>query len=366
MAKKKKKTWFNKSLHRMCGALLVGGALFALVSVIFFNAGDNALNVSSAENVRNLLGAEGAKTADWVLSWFGLALVLFLVAPIVWGINELRLREFVNPYSRILAWILGIVALSGVLTNIPPAWLGLKAGGVGGEMFWGLLMTFVRDVYPYPYPEIPVALVMFLFAWLCFDYAVGITYKDWWKWSKAFYLKVSHAVAVWCIYSYRGLRFVWNMLSRIHLPHRKDESDDEEPETEIIAAEAEDKADKKAKKAKVRKEPKFGGDEAKSESKASAKALQSVADKKAKAADDGYQYPDINLLSRPASKGGNTMSEKEMDSVARELEGVLEEFGVRGKIVKVRPGPVVTLYELEPAPCRRCRCVLPWFRGLIP
>ena len=35
---------------------------------------------------------------------------------------------------------------------------------------------------------------------------------------------------------------------------------------------------------------------------------------------------------------------------ARELEGVLQDFGVKGEITNVRPGPVVTLYELEPAP----------------
>ena len=70
MAKKKKKTWFNKLLHRGCGAVLAVGAIFALLSVIFFNAGDNALNVSSAENVRNLLGVSGAKTADFVLAFY--------------------------------------------------------------------------------------------------------------------------------------------------------------------------------------------------------------------------------------------------------------------------------------------------------
>ena len=39
-----------------------------------------------------------------------------------------------------------------------------------------------------------------------------------------------------------------------------------------------------------------------------------------------------------------------LEQNARELEGVLEDFGVKGQIIKVRPGPVVTLYELEPAP----------------
>src|SRR5204863_7379879 len=39
-----------------------------------------------------------------------------------------------------------------------------------------------------------------------------------------------------------------------------------------------------------------------------------------------------------------------LEAMARRLEGVLEDFGVKGDIINVRPGPVVTLYELEPAP----------------
>ena len=45
-----------------------------------------------------------------------------------------------------------------------------------------------------------------------------------------------------------------------------------------------------------------------------------------------------------------TINEEGLQQNARFLEGVLDDFGVRGEIVKVRPGPVVTLYELEPAP----------------
>ena len=344
MAKKKKKSWLNKLMHRGFGAILCCGAVFLLSSVMFFHAGDNALNVSTAENVRNFLGSCGAKAADFTLSSFGLALVLFLIVPVVWGYHELRLREFINPYTRIFAWFSGIVALAAVLSGIPVGWLGFRAGGVGGEMVMGLLMTFVRDVYPYPYAEALVALVLALFALLCFDYATGITWKDWWKWSRAFYLKVSHVMAVWCVYSYRGLYYVWRVVRRLK-PAGRAEDEAEIPADEETAEEA---SVKKTKKVKARKEPKFGAEE-KNAPKAAAKAPP-VPAKKSKAADDGYQYPDINLLSRPADKGGNKMSEKEMDSVARELEGVLEEFGVRGKIVKVRPGPVVTLYELEPAP----------------
>ena len=44
------------------------------------------------------------------------------------------------------------------------------------------------------------------------------------------------------------------------------------------------------------------------------------------------------------------MSSEALEANARLLEGVLEDFGVKGEIINVRPGPVVTLYELEPAP----------------
>mgnify|MGYP006157421105 CR=1 FL=1 len=46
----------------------------------------------------------------------------------------------------------------------------------------------------------------------------------------------------------------------------------------------------------------------------------------------------------------HTLSEEMLEQNARMLEGVLEDFGVKGEIIHVRPGPVVTLYELEPAP----------------
>jgi DNA segregation ATPase FtsK/SpoIIIE, S-DNA-T family len=63
-----------------------------------------------------------------------------------------------------------------------------------------------------------------------------------------------------------------------------------------------------------------------------------------------YQLPPLALLSEPRRHSGPVMTEDALEQNARLLEGVLEDFGVRGEIMNVRPGPVVTLYELEPAP----------------
>jgi S-DNA-T family DNA segregation ATPase FtsK/SpoIIIE len=63
-----------------------------------------------------------------------------------------------------------------------------------------------------------------------------------------------------------------------------------------------------------------------------------------------WEYPPINLLTEPRKLPGAVVSPEALESNARLLEGVLEDFGIRGEIIHVRPGPVVTLYELEPAP----------------
>jgi S-DNA-T family DNA segregation ATPase FtsK/SpoIIIE len=63
-----------------------------------------------------------------------------------------------------------------------------------------------------------------------------------------------------------------------------------------------------------------------------------------------YQFPPLSLLAEPKRNPTPQISTDALEQNARLLEGVLDDFGVRGEIINVRPGPVVTLYELEPAP----------------
>ncbi|WP_246160556.1 FtsK/SpoIIIE family DNA translocase [Aureimonas fodinaquatilis] len=64
-----------------------------------------------------------------------------------------------------------------------------------------------------------------------------------------------------------------------------------------------------------------------------------------------FELPSIGLLTPPKARTRDeTLSPEMLQENARLLEGVLDDFGVKGEIIEVRPGPVVTLYELEPAP----------------
>jgi S-DNA-T family DNA segregation ATPase FtsK/SpoIIIE len=64
----------------------------------------------------------------------------------------------------------------------------------------------------------------------------------------------------------------------------------------------------------------------------------------------GYVLPPLELLAAPKGIGRALISADALETNATALEGVLGDFGVRGEIINARPGPVVTLYELEPAP----------------
>ena len=68
-------------------------------------------------------------------------------------------------------------------------------------------------------------------------------------------------------------------------------------------------------------------------------------------ASDAFQLPPLHLLSENKNTIRDpSLSKDVLEENARMLEGVLDDFGVKGEIIHVRPGPVVTMYEFEPAP----------------
>ncbi len=70
----------------------------------------------------------------------------------------------------------------------------------------------------------------------------------------------------------------------------------------------------------------------------------------APATDGGWRFPPLSLLKPAPERGATGPSEDALQANARLLETVLNDYGVQGAIREIRPGPVVTLYELEPAP----------------
>ncbi|HZF75525.1 MAG TPA: DNA translocase FtsK, partial [Acetobacteraceae bacterium] len=84
---------------------------------------------------------------------------------------------------------------------------------------------------------------------------------------------------------------------------------------------------------------------------AAPKAVPDARQGRLELSEEGFRRPPIALLKAPPPRiAGTGPSEEALQANARMLETVLEDYGVRGRIAEIRPGPVVTLYELEPAP----------------
>ncbi|MBO5039139.1 MAG: DNA translocase FtsK 4TM domain-containing protein [Alphaproteobacteria bacterium] len=347
MAKKTKKkepqTEENKSFIAKLpgialGFVLIGFCISLVLSFIGYNPADESFNVSNSDKISNFMGRFGSYSADFIVNSFGLAIFVFLIPVMIWGYLLIKHQKILEFSIRVVAVLVGIISLSGVFyqtlsTSLEP----LNLSGKFSRLLPEALIKLFKSWRFNGYENMAAFCLQFLVAVMSFNLAAGITFKQWGKALKALSLGI-----------YVSLKHIAFFISRLCQPRSLT---DEDFSRSVSSKET------------TRKEPSLTATEEAAEAESVAK--EPVTEKnlkpektakvipmpKAKAKDNnGYQYPDINLLSRPKEKIGFSISEKEQQEIARALEGVLEEFGVHGQIVKIRPGPVVTLFELEPAP----------------
>jgi len=334
MAKKQKKQSLLKKIAlRITGILLIMACIFAWLSCLFYNHSDNAINIVSDAPIKNYLGRGGAITADYILSGLGFIVPIFLLPVFCWGLDLSRGFGFIHGYSRCFSFFLGLISGSISFALLPVKLTYLKAGGFIGTFFASQIMSITNNFNTYGYGKYIVFAILFLLTILFFDYAMGITLKHWFKLIKSITVRA-------CLFIhgiYKLLRSFFSLFGK----HRYSSE-----ERNAIK-----KKTKDIKTTKDRIEPSFSNKKEKNtkeENKPSDKKTPTT--KQPEKPTDGYVCPSISLLSRPKDKTNNSLSKEELSRIATELESTLQEFGVNGKIVKVRPGPVVTLYELEPAP----------------
>lgn len=310
------------------GLAIAGGAL--ALALLSYHPGDPSWNQVGAEPVRNALGLFGATLADVLHQTLGITSALLVAASFSWSWrllhNDVALRWGWRVGALVLSLIGGstLIALATASTNV--AWLHSGAIGVVVAFkllpvmgFWGVLALSAASLMV----MLPLAL--------------GLKSDEWLAMSMFVKRGITAAVA--------GVHTLMELLRR---PHEAEiEGEAEEAEAEDAELEDEEEEDDEE---EVRGGPALVSRPKRVEAKKSAKSkAQSKLDLSARAGD--YTMPSLNLMQKATGKGGpKPLSEAALEQNARLLESVLKDFGVIGEITKVRPGPVVTLYEFEPAP----------------
>lgn len=334
MAKQKKKKQNNSLTKKiLCIALGFGFIAFSIslvLAMIGYNPADESFNVSNSEKITNFMGRFGSYSADFIDNSFGLAIFVFLIPVVIWGYLLIKNQKILEFKIRLFAVFTGILSLSGVFYQTASSILeNYHLLGKFSHVIPNFLTNQFKNWKISGYEDIASLFILSLLSITSFNLAVGINFRHWGRVIKSITMGI--------------YLFVLNIYMFIKGLIKRDDA----------ISYTSKKTPLKEAKNKKRKEPSLSAaeDSDDKKEKTTQKQESNIVSFSSKSANNtNYKYPDINLLKRPKEKLGLSVSEKELNETARSLEGVLEEFGVHGQIVKVRPGPVVTLFELEPAP----------------
>ncbi len=400
-------------------ALLVGAACFT-VALATWSIDDPSLNHATSRTARNLLGFGGAVVSDLGMQLLGLGALAFALPPAVWGMRLLRTHRLARLQLRLLLWIVGFGAASGMASALPPTarWpLPTGLGGVAGDALLGAAKAIAGPAGAFAgflYAAIAVVSLTGACGFGLIEDEEGEDEAD------------SYAPVV-SRYDERQTRRgagpahddespglgLASLGALAHLAisarsavaqkidairdgsWRHGAADPYSGNSPALAArrafaepgdawdepEAPIARPAKAGPQSGRREPVFAEGPPRRVEAAPRRADAAMDEEPGDEDDDGmdaprgrvapppppiqtrrapapgpaspdsYELPALTLLAEPRHPAPSAaVSTDALEQNATLLESTLEDFGVRGEILAVRPGPVVTLYELEPAP----------------
>ncbi|MDE3015813.1 MAG: DNA translocase FtsK 4TM domain-containing protein [Pseudomonadota bacterium] len=314
---------------------LAGTGLFVLAAYLLlclttYNQADPSPDSITSNPVTNAGGHAGAWIADVTLQVLGLASGLLVLVPAAWGVKMLRGRRVPYLWLRFSLLIISLVLACSLLSLAEPPLSWPINSGLGGAIGRTLHDNLLYQPLKSSLFDAFLGAIMLVTASLAF----GMSWSEW----KTFGRGARHAL------------FFVGGLAAVVIPRGRwrDGGDTEDDRTSWRARlkfwkgeEEEDEIEAPRREPRVSKK---NGKPTEKLPRAAPKAQVSLP-----LSQGDYELPPIRLLHVMPKSRKNMLSETSLTQNAKLLETVLQDFGVNGTIVEIRPGPVVTLYELEPA-----------------
>ncbi|MDB5437791.1 MAG: cell division protein FtsK [Caulobacteraceae bacterium] len=329
--------WSRPWTARLRGGLLTAFGGLLLLSFATYDAADPSFNTVGATGAHNALGTSGAMLADLGIQSLGLAAWAGALLMISFGCRRILdadpNRSRGRMRLRAMVGALGVLLLAATLSLPTPPAVWPLARGLGG--FWGdgVLggLAALISMTGAPAGRVFAAIPLLLGALAALGFAVGATWRD------------TAASLVWA-----GSRLARRPSPSTALEpkakpvrvRRQAAPPLAEPDISDVEPEAE--------------EPPFDASRPTAIKKPKAAAKDSGRDERERQTafdfvqPGGFRLPELGMLAKPKARA-HSVDEVALRQNAKLLESVLAEFGVRGVIDQIHPGPVVTLYELVPA-----------------
>ncbi|MET0878931.1 MAG: DNA translocase FtsK 4TM domain-containing protein [Tardiphaga sp.] len=366
-----------RRLRELAGFGLIGVAGIASAALMTWSVQDPSLSHATSRAIRNIIGYPGAIGADLLMQIIGLGSILLILPVAVWGWRMMTHRHFDRRALRLACWILCTVIGAGFAScwQHGGSWpLPTGVGGVVGDaLFRAPAVVFgpVGFIYRFVLGVILGSAMIATFLMACGlgsqpkeefaaiedddapfeeeDNDRGSVSLGW-----VVHAAMSTKARIGRLLSLLYAKFVTSApepraaaferqepnlggrrSSPSIAPQSRDDQDEEEDhhhhDDEDEPDEEDDEEIEEAPVARARNKP-------------------AVKESARKNKTGTFELPSVGVLTAPKAADRQPLSKAELEANSRALEGVLSDFGIRGEIVKAHPGPVVTLYELEPAP----------------
>jgi DNA segregation ATPase FtsK/SpoIIIE, S-DNA-T family len=351
----------TRRLRELTGLGLIALSGVAMAALTTWSVQDPSFSHATSRAIRNIVGYPGAIGADLLMQILGLGAIMVILPIAVWGWRMMNHRHFDREALRFGCWVLGTVLAAGFASCWPHSGAWPLPTGLGGVVGDALVRAPAVVLGP---PNLIYRLVLGIVLGAAmiatFTVAVGVgsqppdedqaTIEDddtpfseeeddrksvslGWIFHA---LMSAKARLIWFLRKAHGSLVSSASQSRLSLERH-------EPNLGSRAALAprggddEDEAEE--------------DEEEEEEEEAPAPRKRAAASRAApRRSSEKFELPSVSMLAAPRAADRQPLSKSELEANSRALEGVLQDFGVRGEIVKANPGPVVTLYELEPAP----------------
>ena len=382
-------TLFRRRFAELGGYGLGLASALLLLLLVSYDPSDPSLDTATTGVTHNLLGVPGAMLADLLLQFFGLASVLVVLALAAWSFRLFAGRGTAGSLGRLAALVLAVPVVAGVFASLPGphgaplAWpVAAGPGGAIGALFAHWVLGAGRHLFPHG--ALVAGLLAAVLAVLLSLLALGLNRRDWRVAGGVAARSVRHGrraagllgrtgqalgrAALWVFHRAEGTR----LRPRASNPYAEGDGAAYDPaehgprwEPGVLATAGMDAADADVPDTgPYEPGPHESGPHMREPMREPVAARPAAARPRVAALprktppprqetlklEGQWHPPSLSLLRAAPTRGSSGPSEESLQANARLLETVLADYGVQGQIVEIRPGPVVTLYELEPAP----------------
>jgi S-DNA-T family DNA segregation ATPase FtsK/SpoIIIE len=330
------------TVRRSIGLALMLSAALLLLALASYDPADPSFDNATGREVSNWLGYPSAFAAGFLLRLFGIGTLALALPLSISGWRLLAGRPFNRPVWRALAFLLGLLFLDAGLGILPS---GILPGGDAlpagfGGLIGTLTVFFTEQIvvsFELSFLYFAIPILFGLFGIVLILASADIPFRRAWK-------------TVWAVPAllFKGAGYAFRRKQRFEADEDEDEFDEDDYDEE--EEDDEDVFDLSVAPEPLTPHTGRAAPRVKRNEKPREKKRKRAGQAALNLSAGEYQLPPLGLLSEaPILKNLTDVSDDALEENARLLEAVLSDFGIRGRIVAVRPGPVVTLYELEPA-----------------